>query len=119
MTAMIAHSPPPASQKPSIEARKAALEARLVALLDRMSGIEAELDSHQAKDWPDLATEREGDEVLETLGLSAQQERGMIEAALRRITLGTYGHCARCGAEIPTERLDLLPFTPFCSACAA
>lgn len=116
---MIAKSPPPAAPEPSVESRKAALEARLAALMDRMSGIEAELASHQSSDWPDLATERESDEVLETLGLSAQQERGMIEAALSRITLGTYGTCVRCGADIPTERLDLLPFTPFCSACAA
>lgn len=102
-----------------IATRKAALETRLADLTARLTEIGAELESHDAKDWEDLATEREGDEVLEHMGLSAQQEIRQIEAALRRITLGTYGECARCGVEITPERLDLLPYTPFCRDCAA
>ena len=102
-----------------IETRKTALETRLALLNARIGEIETELDSHQSKDWEDLATEREGDEVLESMGNSAQAEIRMIEAALRRIALGTYGECARCGVEITPERLDLLPYTPFCRDCAA
>ena len=98
---------------------KAQLEARLAVLRGRLSSIEDELESHDSKDWEDLATEREGDEVLETLGLSGQQEIRMIEAALQRIVDGEYGHCAKCGAVITAERLDALPFTPFCRDCAA
>lgn len=102
-----------------IETRKRALESRLALLTARIGEIETELDSHQSKDWEDLATEREGDEVLERMGTSAQAEIRMIEAALRRIAAGTYGECARCGVEITPERLDLLPYTPFCRDCAA
>lgn len=115
---MVTQSPPKTEQKTPVATRKAALQARLTVLSARMMGIEADLDTPHSTDWEDLATEREGDEVLEAMGLSAQQERGMIEAALGRISLGTYGDCARCGAEIAPERLDLLPFTPFCRACA-
>jgi RNA polymerase-binding transcription factor DksA len=99
--------------------RKAQLEARLAVLRGRLSSIEDELESHDSKDWEDLATEREGDEVLETLGLSGQQEIRMIEAALQRIADGEYGYCAKCGTAISAERLDALPFTPFCRDCAA
>ena len=102
----------------SLQMRKAQLEARLADLRGRMAGIEAELDSHEAKDWEDLAVEREGDEVLEGIGLSAQQESRMIQAALQRIDEGDYGTCAKCGAEIAPARLDALPFTPFCRNCA-
>jgi RNA polymerase-binding transcription factor DksA len=102
----------------SLKARKTQLEARLADLKGRMAGIEAELDSHNAPDWEDLATERESDEVLEGMGLSAQQESRMITAALQRIADGTYGLCAKCGAEIGTARLDALPYTPFCRDCA-
>lgn len=102
----------------SLQMRKAQLEARLADLQGRMAGIEAELDSHEAKDWEDLAVEREGDEVLEGIGLSAQQESRMIQAALQRIDEGDYGTCAKCGAEIAPARLDALPFTPFCRNCA-
>ena len=98
--------------------RKAELLARRDLLRARMAGIEAELDSPSSRDWEELATEREGDEVLEDLGQSAQHEARMIEAALTRIAEGTYGDCVTCGSTIDAARLDLLPATPFCRACA-
>lgn len=100
------------------EDRKSALAARLEQLEARITGIDAELESHQSKDWEDLATERETDEVLEEMGLSAQHEIRMIEAALARIEAGDYGTCVTCGAAISQERLDLVPATPFCRDCA-
>lgn len=99
--------------------RKTELEARLTLLQGRLAGIDAELGAHQSKDWEDLATERESDEVLERLGQGGQSEIRMINAALSRIASGDYGHCARCGAEIGDARLDVLPYTPFCRDCAA
>ncbi|TXI04519.1 MAG: TraR/DksA family transcriptional regulator [Pseudorhodobacter sp.] len=99
--------------------RKAQLEARLADLGKRLKGIDAELDSHDSKDWEELATEREGDEVLEDLGQAGELEMRQIRAALARIEVGDYGFCTKCGAEISAERLDLLPHTPFCRTCAA
>ncbi|MGB3278183.1 MAG: TraR/DksA C4-type zinc finger protein [Pseudorhodobacter sp.] len=98
--------------------RKAQLEARLGVLAARLNAIETELDSHQSKDWEELATERETDEVLEGLGVSGQQEIRMIQAALARIEDGEYGSCAKCGSIISDERLDVVPYTPFCRVCA-
>jgi RNA polymerase-binding transcription factor DksA len=101
-----------------ISIRKAALVARQTELLTRVTAIETELDTHQNIDWDDLALEREDDEVLEATGLSAQQELRKIVAALHRIDDGTYGQCTKCGAEIGEDRLDVLPYTPFCRTCA-
>lgn len=102
----------------TIAERKSGLEARLADLKARLTRIDDELDSHQSKDWEDLATEREGDEVLEGMGQSGLQEIRRIEAALQRIESGEYGACMKCGAEIAPERLDTLPDTPFCRNCA-
>ena len=99
--------------------RKAQLETRLAELQARIDGIENELDSHNSPDWEELATQREGDEVLEDLGTAGQLEMRQIAAALQRIDEGDYGLCTKCGAEISEERLDLLPQTPFCRSCAA
>ncbi|MBC2835206.1 TraR/DksA family transcriptional regulator [Paragemmobacter straminiformis] len=99
--------------------RKAELRDRLSQLQGRLGRIEEELDSHGEKDWEEIATEREGDEVLEQLGQGGQAEIRMIEAALARIDAGEYGFCAKCGAEIGEARLDVLPYTPFCKECAA
>lgn len=103
----------------SLQDRKAELSKRMVDLAARIDEIGTELQSHQTRDWSDLATERESDEVLEGMGLSAQAEIRAIEAALDRCGAGTYGVCTRCGAGISDARLDVLPFTPLCRDCAA
>lgn len=102
----------------TIEDRAARLRARRAELTARMTALDAELDSHDDKDLEDLAQEREGDEVLEDLGQAAESEIARIDAALQRIADGEYGYCAKCGARIEEERLDLMPETPFCRACA-
>jgi len=99
-------------------ARKAMLVDRLDKLNRQLERIEAELDSHQNRDWSELAQEREADEVLERQGTAGQAEIAAIKAALRRIDEGTYGDCARCGDPIEPERLDLLPHAPLCASCA-
>lgn len=98
--------------------RRKQLEARKADLTARLHMIEEELDSHQSKDWEELAVEREEDEVLEGMGLSGQQELRMIDAALARMDDGDYGICTKCGKDISAERLDVLPYTPFCRDCA-
>lgn len=103
----------------SLTDRKAQLLARQADLTRRIGEAGAELESHTSADWDDLALMRETDEVLEGLGHSAQTEVRMIAAALDRIEAGSFGTCARCGAEIEPERLDAVPYTPFCRTCAA
>ncbi len=98
--------------------RKAQLIARLEELGVRLQGIEDELLSHQSRDWEELATEREHDEVLTSMGDGGKDEIRMIQAALDRLAQGEYGYCATCGTAISDERLDVLPATPFCRACA-
>lgn len=44
--------------------------------------------------------------------------RRQVEAALARVTAGTYGHCCRCREELETERLDTDPAVVFCTDCA-
>jgi RNA polymerase-binding transcription factor DksA len=97
---------------------RAILEARLAELQERLQEIDETLDSHQSRDWEELATEREGDEVLERMGSSGQAEIAKIKAALVRADDGEFGFCVSCGDEISEERLDVVPYTPFCHACA-
>lgn len=102
----------------SVTARKNQLDDRLADLTARLASIDAELDTHQNADWEELATEREGDEVLESMGRDGQAEIRRIRAALARVESGDYGTCVKCGAEIAEDRLNLLPETPFCRNCA-
>jgi len=96
---------------------KKRLLARLHELESRLDGIEDTLKQPHSPDWDEQATEREGEEVLERIGVAGQREIAGIQAALQRIKTGEYGFCAACGGEISQARLDLLPATPFCKTC--
>lgn len=103
----------------TISTRKTQLQARLADLHGRLTGIDHDLARPQSADWDETAVEREGDEVLEGIGLQGQHEIRQIEAALARIAAGTYGICVSCGAQIAEDRLDLVPAAPLCHDCAA
>lgn len=51
----------------------------------------------------------------------AQNEEGILEAvegALERIEAGSFGECERCHREISDERLEAIPYSPYCIQCA-
>ncbi|MGR3759918.1 TraR/DksA family transcriptional regulator [Roseobacteraceae bacterium NS-SX3] len=99
-------------------ARKNALEARRQEIAGHLKQVEHALDETPSKDWEDRSSERQGDEVLESLGKAELEELRQIDAALARLRDGSYGFCQICGDEISSARLDLLPATPFCKNCA-
>ena len=100
-----------------IEERKAAevVTAKADGLLDKGSLRDAvdelsTIDNHPA----DLATElyeREKD-----IAIKAHEEDVLqkVDAALAAIENGSYGVCAKCGVDIPFERLEAVPYTLFC-----
>ena len=53
-------------------------------------------------------------EVDQSLGENADNVIAEIDEALARIAQGGYGTCAVCGAAIPEERLDAVPYATLC-----
>jgi DnaK suppressor protein len=55
-----------------------------------------------------------------TLSLIQNQEQALEEItdALERINQGTFGKCEECGGAIAKGRLQALPYTRHCVACA-
>ncbi len=56
-----------------------------------------------------------------TLSLMQSEEGTLeqIETSLERIEDGTYGLCDECGARIPKQRLNAIPYTTQCVRCAS
>lgn len=101
-----------------IEEPKEKLIRRRDELTARLERLEMDLDAPGSADADDRAIEKEGDEVMESLGLAGQTELKSIAAALERIENGTYGICARCGEPIAPARLAAVPHAPLCLACS-
>ena len=83
----------------------------------RLQHIEHDLDQPMNNDVEDRATEREDDEVMESMGNSGLHEIEAIDAALARIADKTFGICVDCGEPISQERLEVLPTAVKCKSC--
>ena len=58
---------------------------------------------------------------LTDIGVGRTLEAGLERTAraLQKLDEGTYGRCDRCGAAIPIRRLQAMPDSVLCVACAA
>jgi len=99
--------------------------AELVRLRERILRAAAELvadeegegeinsaagDQHIADHASDLVDR----ELDQSLGENAESVIAEIDEALGRIEAGTYGTCVVCGAVIPAERLEAVPYAVLC-----
>lgn len=74
-------------------------------------------DQHPADDGTDTM---EQEKALMLLGRESDQ-LAEIDEALRRLYKepDEFGKCTNCGGDIAMERLELLPWTQQCAACAS
>jgi DnaK suppressor protein len=75
--------------------------------------VSGSADQHMA----DTATETVEREIGNTLELHDERLLIAIDSALSRIEAGTYGQCVNCGAQIPEERLEAMPWATLCIDC--
>jgi RNA polymerase-binding transcription factor DksA len=66
----------------------------------------------------DLGTEVYMQELNSTLLNNEEAIRDEVIAALRRLEEGTFGVCENCGKKIIDTRLEVLPYTRYCTPCA-
>ncbi|MHB1929903.1 MAG: TraR/DksA family transcriptional regulator [Acidimicrobiales bacterium] len=95
-------------------ARVEALAAEVRAIVEASDG--ANLDDESDPEGATVAFERQR---VASLLEEARAQLAALDAAEARLVDGTYGICVDCGAPIPPERLEALPTTTRCVACAS
>jgi DnaK suppressor protein len=89
--------------------------------LDRIEGYEKhnrrENDPLE-KDFAEQATQRENDDVVNSLLDGARRRLQQVRHARERVEAGEGNICETCGGPIASERLAALPSTTVCSDCA-
>jgi len=110
------------AQQQSYQPRLVELRTRLIAEVGSTEtamresivppGNESSLPTHPA--------DRDVEGLVEKLAIVRNEEHLLeqVEAALERIEAGTFGVCEDCGRAISRERLDAIPYTPWCIDCA-
>lgn len=103
-----------------LERELAEVERRIVALSEEFDEIVAgsELVNTDDEHDPDGATIAFERAQVAALRDAALRQRTALLAALEAVEAGAYGRCERCGGPIGEERLDAVPGTTRCVACA-
>ncbi|MBE8475550.1 TraR/DksA family transcriptional regulator [Streptomyces justiciae] len=57
------------------------------------------------------------EQVMSAQKATIKRVLAQVEAAFARVRDGSYGICQNCSTTIPVERLEILPYTPFCVPC--
>jgi RNA polymerase-binding protein DksA len=101
-----------------LDERQRAQEA-LDYLHDENEGqLEDDREEIQSDNHPgDMATSTFDRELDYTLEENVERALAAIDAALERIENGTYGICTNNGEQIPTERLEAIPWATLCIDC--
>lgn len=110
------------SMKAMLERRGSEIDEQIASAEEdlRDYGREQEEEQGPNENHPgDEGTTLESSERLTTLLGDLRNARQQVNDALRRIAVGTYGICKRCGREIPAERLEALPFVEYDVKCQA
>ena len=107
-------------QRDALIERRKDLKRELQHLDDELRDLSIEQDAegggagnHFADDGSSLGEQ----ERISTVGGNFKEQLAQIDQALERIESGTYGICQRCKQEIPFERLEALPYAPYCISC--
>jgi DnaK suppressor protein len=99
------------------EAFRAQLEAERARLADELGGS-IEVPDQMTYGSQAAAASQVFDQQRDlALRDRAIQHLAQVDAALARLTEGTFGRCVRCGREIPAERLEALPWAAHCIEC--
>jgi RNA polymerase-binding transcription factor DksA len=104
----------------TLEGIRRSLLGQRQALLWRRREMLASQDllAEREPDWEDLAATQTTAALLDDLRETERTELASIQAALDRITRGTYGTCVVCHRPIDKKRLRALPDTCHCVLCA-
>lgn len=97
----------------------AELKAMLEAEREEILSEAADPDTLEADLADDPGTRLSEREEVEAISALQSAQLVQIDRALQRIADGAYGACQECGADIPVERLEALPSTPYCVDCQA
>ena len=112
------------------EETRARLRVQLEQELARLEADLAELDTGERDSLTEATGENAYRDHMADQGSATfaremdmtfeENERGELEdvrAAIKRLDVGTYGQCERCGSAIPVQRLEAVPAANMCIQC--
>lgn len=93
------------------------LRQESMRFLERLRHESRSLETDGTQDSADQCVANLSKESLFEQSSQKRTTLRLIEAALQRMTEGSFGICVACSDEIQTRRLQAVPWTQFCLSC--
>lgn len=100
--------------KPVLQAMREELLESVERLGETVAADGTGYTNHQADD----ATQAFDQAKDLALCTSSKKRLQLVEDALHKLEQDSFGLCENCGIEIDLARLEAIPYTPLCLACA-
>ncbi|MBA2395397.1 MAG: TraR/DksA C4-type zinc finger protein [Ktedonobacteraceae bacterium] len=100
--------------KERLEAKRAELKQQVGDLTEAYPKEDPIDASEGAQDIEDTAVDFVETEQEQAIDVNERALLTEVEAALKRIENGTYGHCIDCDKFIPEKRLEAIPWASRC-----
>lgn len=110
----------PAMDKKKVRAYQEMLADKRRALTGVVSSTEdyeREAGQDTSQDPADIASNAYTKDLLFSQSSNERHILRLVEEALRRIEVGSYGYCVNCEEEILQKRLDAVPWARHCIKC--
>lgn len=101
----------------SLRARRDIVKGEIISALGRINDDRHAALAEQVHDTKDHSIAQLLMESDDADLRRAATELQDIDAALQRVSTGTYGRCSACGTDIPGTRLSAYPTAKRCVAC--
>ena len=93
------------------------IRSELLGDVEKSNHHVKENQNGQIADISDHAAHTYNQQLEGELGEQEWQKLNQVDLAIEKIAKGEYGVCTQCEDSIPEARLEVVPFTEFCTQC--
>jgi DnaK suppressor protein len=104
-------------KKTQFHSQLKSIRSELLGDVEKSNQSVKESEIGQIADISDDAARAYNRELEGELGDQEWKKLMQVEKAIKKISEGAYGICAQCESTIPEARLEVVPYTEFCTQC--
>lgn len=93
------------------------IRSELLGDVEKLNQSVKESEIGQIADISDDAARAYNRQLEGELGEQEWKKLKQVDLAIEKINDGEYGICAQCESPIPEARLEVVPYTEFCTQC--
>ena len=104
-------------KKAKFHSQLESIRIELIGGVDKLNQSVKESESGHIADISDDASRAYNRQLEGELGEQEWKRLKQVDLAIKKINHGKYGVCTQCESIIPEARLNIVPYTEYCTLC--